>query len=297
MIVITTPTGRIGRRIVDSLIEGPEKMRVIARDPARLPARVRERAEIVQGSHRDPAVTTEAFAGADTVFWLTPPEPTADTPEEHYLGFARAACAAIRRQGVARVVAVSSLGHGYGRNAGLLSPTFAVDELIASTGVAYRPLRPPFFLENLLGQAGAIADQGTLTLANDGDRVLLTCAVRDVAAAAAGLLRDGGWRGQEAVPVVGPDDLTPREMAATLSDALTRPVRFELLGRDDYRAALARYGLPEAWTRGMADMAAAQDDGVYRLDPGAPRAATGFRRWCEEVLRPAVSGSGGAAER
>ncbi|MGO1839296.1 MAG: SDR family oxidoreductase [Candidatus Microbacterium stercoravium] len=67
MIVITAPTGQIGRQVVDALIDGGHPVRVIARDPDRLTRRVRDRVELVRGSHRDPEVLSEAFRGADSV--------------------------------------------------------------------------------------------------------------------------------------------------------------------------------------------------------------------------------------
>ena len=41
MIVITTPTGQIGRQVLDRILDSGEAVRVIARDPSRLPERVR----------------------------------------------------------------------------------------------------------------------------------------------------------------------------------------------------------------------------------------------------------------
>jgi uncharacterized protein YbjT (DUF2867 family) len=50
MIVITTPTGQIGRQVLGHLLESGEQLRVIARDPSQLPAGVREDLDIVEGS-------------------------------------------------------------------------------------------------------------------------------------------------------------------------------------------------------------------------------------------------------
>ncbi len=69
-IVVTTPTGRIGHQVLDNVLDSTEAIRVIVRDPSRLSPRVRERVEVVQGSHDDLDVVTKAFAGADCVFWL-----------------------------------------------------------------------------------------------------------------------------------------------------------------------------------------------------------------------------------
>lgn len=290
MIVLTAPTGRIGHQVLDALLDDGRHVRVIARDPARLTPRARQGAEIVKGSHSDPQVLAEAFKGADSVLWLVPPNPVAGDVREHYLGFTRPACEAVRARGVRRVVGVSSLGRAYGPGAGQLSAAFAMDEMIESTGAGYRALAMPFFMENLLHQAEALTTQGVLSLPVAADRPLPLVATRDIAATAARLLADDSWSGQATVPVVGPDSLSPEDMARVLSEVLGRPVRFEQLDRAAYKAAMVRYGMSEAWAQGLFDMADAQDNGVYdgewrALTTPAP---TGFRQWCREVLIPAA---------
>ena len=112
MIVITTPTGQIGRQVLGNLLDSGESFRVIVRDPAELPADVATGLDIVEGSHGDPAVVDKAFSGADAVFWLVPPDPRASSVEAAFVGFTRPAADAFRRHGVGRVVGVSALGRG-----------------------------------------------------------------------------------------------------------------------------------------------------------------------------------------
>jgi uncharacterized protein YbjT (DUF2867 family) len=296
MIVITTPTGRIGAQVLDEVVAGDEPVRVIVRDASRLPARTRQRVEVIQGSHGDADVVTKAFAGAGTVFWVVPPNMQVRNVVDYYLDFSRPASEAITTQGVERLVAVSSLGRESGElagRAGHLSAAFAMDDLLEATGVAYRALRMPFFKENLLGQAGTIRNQGTFFLANAADTPLATCATADVAAAATTLLLDDSWSGQGSVPVAGPDDLTPNDMAQVMSEVLRRPVRFQEISADAYRSTMSRYGMSEGAVRGMAEMAAAQNAGIYDHEsrtPPFPIPSTGFRRWCHDVLEPAVMG-------
>ena len=52
MIVITAPTGNIGHQVVENVLGSGEAIRVIARDPSRLPAQVLDRAEVVDGIAR-----------------------------------------------------------------------------------------------------------------------------------------------------------------------------------------------------------------------------------------------------
>src|SRR5215218_3402979 len=100
MIVVTTPTGAIGRQIIEQLLASGQPVRVVVRDPARLPEHVRTRVEVVAGSHGDRGVVDAAFAGADAVFWVVPPDPRAASLEAAYLDFTRPACEALPRSGV-----------------------------------------------------------------------------------------------------------------------------------------------------------------------------------------------------
>ncbi|MEV0091995.1 NAD(P)H-binding protein [Streptomyces sp. NPDC050738] len=293
MIVVTTPTGQIGREVVDHLLASAASIRVIARDPDRLPPHVRENAEVVRGSHADPALLAEACAGADRVFWLAPPDPRTDSVEAHFRAFTDPLRKVIADGGVERVVSVSTLGRGIAKNAGMISASLAMDEGIMATGVHYRALCPPFLMENLLGQAESIRTAGAFNLAADGDHVLRTCTTRDLGAEAARLLLDDSWTGQADVPMVGPDDLTPEGMAETVSEVLGRTVRVRRSTSGEYRATMLRFGASEAWAQGLAEMTdALEEQGFYgAMSPTTPdRAPTSFRQWCEEVLRPAVLG-------
>ncbi|XBS71284.1 NAD(P)H-binding protein [Acerihabitans sp. KWT182] len=292
MIVITTPTGGIGSQVLEKLLHSGEPLRVIARDPGRLPARVLERVEVVAGSHGDAAVVDAAFASADAVFWLTPPDFLAESVEAAYLDFTRPACDALRRQGVKRVVTVSALGRGWPRNAGYVSASLAMDDLIAATGVRLRALTMPSFMDNMLMQIESIKTQGVFFSAIDGDRKFPTCATRDIAAVAARLLPDASWDGQESVPILGPEDLSFNDMALIMSDVLKKPVRFQQISFDAYKSRLAGFRMSGAMVQGMLDMMAAKNEG---LDNRVPRTAqtsspTTFRQWCEDTLKPAVLG-------
>ena len=290
MIVITTPTGLIGRQVLDRVLAGDEPVRVIVRDRSRLSPQTRERVEVVDGSHGDPEVVDRAFAGADSLFWLAPPNRTAPTLEAAYADFTRPACEAIVRHGVERVVDVSALGRGVSDHAGLVSASLAMDDLIASTGAGFRALLTPSFMDNVLGQAEAIKSHGMFFSTVAPDRRLPTCATRDIAAIAAGLLLDHSWSGQDTVAVLGPEDLSHLDMAQIMSDVLGKPVGYRQIPIDAFRQQLAGVGMSEAMAEGMIEMMAAKDQGLDNAEPRTPQSSTptSFRRWCEEVLRPAI---------
>ena len=292
MIVVTTPTGTIGQQVLANILDSGRPVRIIARDPSRLPSQTRKRVEVVQGSHGDIDVVNQAFKGAESVFWLVPPDPQTKSIQAAYLDFTRPACDALRSQGVRRVVGVSALGRGVAmaRNAGLVTASLAMDDLIVSTGVSYRALTMPSFMDNILRQVEPIKTRGMFFSPISGDRKLPTCATRDIAAVAAKLLLDPSWSGQSDVPVLGPEDLSCNDMARIMSEVLGKSIRFQQIPFEAYKARFIEQGMSEAFAQGMVDMMTAKNEGLDNAAPRTPQSTTptSFRQWCEEVLKPAV---------
>jgi uncharacterized protein YbjT (DUF2867 family) len=291
MIVVTAPTSNIGRQLLERLLDAEVPLRVVARDPDKLTDRTRERAEVVAGSHSDPAVADKAFAGADAVFWLAPADPRASSALAAYVDFTRPAAEAFRRYGVERVVGITALGRGtpVAGEAGLVTASLAMDDLIASTGVAYRALALPSFMDNLLRQVHGIG-QGVLSWPVAGDLKAPLCATRDIAAVAARWLLDDSWTGVEEVPVLGPEDLSFEDLARILTEVLGRPVRYQRQLGAEFKAGLVGHGMSEPMAQAMLDMMNAKDRGLDNAAQRTPATSspTGFRQWCAEVLRPAL---------
>ncbi|MDQ0376856.1 NmrA family NAD(P)-binding protein [Amycolatopsis thermophila] len=291
MIVVTTPTGHIGRQVLDHVLAAGRPVRVVVRDPAGLPAEVRDRVEVVPGSHGDPDVVARAFDGADAVFWLVPADRRAAGPVEAYREFSRPAVEALTGQ---RVVGITALGRGtpLAGHAGHVTGSLAMDDLIAGTGVPFRALAAATFMDNVLRQVRGIKERGMLFDAVSPDHVQPMVARRDIAAVAARLLLDDTWTGQEEVPLLGPENLSGNDVTAIMSDVLGFPVRYGQVPGAAFKEQLIGAGLSEAMAQSMLDMAIAKDkgldDGVTRAPRHAIDTPTTFRRWCEDVLKPAV---------
>ncbi|WP_317202295.1 NAD(P)H-binding protein [Janthinobacterium sp.] len=294
MIVITAPTSTIGSQVLETLVSSGERVRVIARDPARLPTHMRERIEVLQGSHSDINIVNQAFEGADAVFWLVPPDPQAKTLEAAYVDFTRPACAAFKSQAMNRVVGISALGRGttIAAHAGLVTASLAMDDLIANSGVNYRALTMPSFMDNIIRQVVPIKTQGMFFSPISGDRKMPACATRDIAASAVRLLRDATWSGPGQLAVLGPEDISFNDMAKVISDVLGKPVRYQQISFETYKSWFTGFGMSEAMAQGMTDMASAKNDGLDNAESRAPdnTTPTSFRQWCEEILKPAVLG-------
>lgn len=292
MIVITTPTGNIGRHVVRLLLDANEPLRLIVRDASKLPPAVRDRVEVVQGSHGDAAVVDRAFQGADALFWLCPPTPSS-TPAAATVDFARPGADAIRRHGVAHIVAVTTLGRDtpWQDQAGNATGSIRMVDLMRQTGAAVRGLALPAFMDNALRQIDVIR-RGKMFGPIDPNKKLPHTATRDIGAAATGLLIDRSWSGQEDIPVLGPEELSYTDLANIVSDVIGREVRYEHQSYESYKEAAMTRGLTDAFAQGYVDMLRAKERG---MDNVASRdtaiiGPTSFRQWVEQELKPVIIG-------
>ncbi len=198
----------------------------------------------------------------------------------------------MKARGVQRVVGISALGRGWPRDAGYVTATLKMDDMIAQTGVSYRALACGSLMENILRQTASIRDRGVFYWPSPGNIKAPAVATRDVAAVAARLLLDASWSGVESIPLMGPEDVSFDDMARIMSETLGKPVSFQEISMDRNKAMMIDRGATEGMAQAMVNMLTAKNEGLDRMVPrtNASETPTGFRQWCELVLTPAVLG-------
>jgi hypothetical protein len=78
-----------------------------------------------------------------------------------------------------------------------------------------------------------------------------------------------------------------------MSEALGKPIRFQPIPPDNYKAQLIQDGASEVMAQGLVDLATdIYEHGIYDAEPRTPEntTPTTFRMWCDQVLKPAVLG-------
>ncbi|MFC6879064.1 MULTISPECIES: NAD(P)H-binding protein [Actinomadura] len=285
-IAVTTPTGHVGSRVVRLLLQAGVRPRLLARDPGRLDAAARERADVRRGDLTDAAFVREATAGARTVFWVDPTPTSSPDPVETTERTAAPLVDAVKAGDVERVVLLSSIGaerrHGMGHIDGLAR----IEEALDATGADVLHLRCAYFFTNLLFDLDGLAD-GVLTTSFEPDAPMAWVDPRDIGDVAAARLLNDAWHGRVVQGVHGPEDLTFTQVARILTGALGRPVRLDAVSHDDVRASLRSAGLDATAVEGIVGMAA----GTAGHVPDPPRDAvtttpTHLAGWAYAHLRP-----------
>jgi uncharacterized protein YbjT (DUF2867 family) len=193
MILITTPTGNIGRHVLRSLVNTNQSVRVIVRHPDKLDPNLAAQIDIVQGYIDDASVLAEALNGIESLFWCIPQSHTQEDVLLYYLHFTQALCAAIRETKPPRIVAVSSGGYGLAKNAGAISALHAMEDLLNTTNADIKYLRCGNFMENFLWQIKPISQQGMFFYPFPSEFPMPMVCTKDIGAVAAQWLGDRNW--------------------------------------------------------------------------------------------------------
>src|SRR5262245_3791870 len=290
-ILVTTPTGKIGSRIVPELLAPEFSVRVIVRDPARLPEEIREQIEVVRGSIDDAETLCKALDEVEALFWCIPPESLQETNvEQHYERFACTAWQAVRQAGTPRVVTISAGGKGLARKAGPISALHGMEEILNESGASIRHLRCGLFMENFFSQLRSIQRRGLISYPIPGHIPMPMAAARDIADVALRWLVRRDWDGIKGVAVHGPADLSYAEAAAIIGRVRERLVRYEETSVEDYVQMLSGLKASAAYARSRLEMFGALAQGVMRAEPRTPESTTPTRlgEWCEGEMGQAM---------
>jgi uncharacterized protein YbjT (DUF2867 family) len=261
-ILVTGATGRVGRHVVQGLLEAGVAVRALVRNPGLtgLPAAV----EVVAGDIYDPAAVEQAADGVDAAFLLWP----AYTAEG-----AEPVVAALTKQ-VSRVVYLSSMNGG-----GVWSE---IEALLADTDWTF--LRPGGFAVNTQEWAEQIRTGDVVRMPSPGaGRSLIH--ERDIADVAVLALLDDKHVGQSYV-LTGPEVLTQAEQVATIAEVLGRTIRVEEIPTAEARRAMLADGAdPTFVDAGLAYWSSLVDNPepvTHTVETLLTRPALTFRQWSEE---------------
>jgi uncharacterized protein YbjT (DUF2867 family) len=176
------------------------------------------------------------MVGIEKMFLLCPVHPRQVELEANAIDAARAA-------DIERIVKLSVINASIGSAVPLERWHAEAERRIEASGVPYTFLRPNMFMQELLRQADSIRARGEFFLPLGGARVSLTD-VRDIAAVAATVLTQPAHAGNT-YTVTGPQFLSFDDVAAALSSALGRPVRYVPVPMDVFKSAFTSSGAPQ----------------------------------------------------
>jgi uncharacterized protein YbjT (DUF2867 family) len=291
-LALTGVTGRLGGRIAARLRDTGLTPRLLVRDAARAPAL--PGCEVAVTSYDDAEAVGRALEGVEVVLMVSASESPDRVAQQRT--FVEAAASA----GVDHLVYTSFVSAGPGATFTLARDHGATEEAIRASGPAWTFLRDNLYLDFLPLLAG---DDGVIR-GPAGEGRVAAVAQDDIADVAAAVLLDPGAHAGRTYDLTGPEALSLGDVAAALSAATGRQVRYERETVEQAHASRASYGAPdwqvEAWVSTYLAIAggelADRSDAVERIAGHPPRSLTDVMR-SDPTLLARLRLSGGAGPR
>lgn len=200
---------------------------------------------VVQASMADKDGLISTLAGVSALYIVVP-------GSENRAELAELSIEAAKEAGVKHVVVVSV--PTVGKADILFSRQFKViEDKVSSIGLPYTIIRIPYFLDNLLGSASSVKDNGKFSLPLSGDKPMVIVATSDAGLAAATVLSDPSKHEGKTYEIVS-GRVTMDEVATALGSVLEKEVSYEKMEMDEAKQVFLGFGMPEWQVDGLLEM-------------------------------------------
>jgi uncharacterized protein YbjT (DUF2867 family) len=233
-ILVCGATGQCGRSVIETLRTKSAVFRAGTRHPEEA-TRARPGFDWVRLDYEDGSSLDAALEDVDALFLVTP-----YVPEKQKIEIARALIGRARQAGVTRIVTISSINSDLHAD----STTTVIERLVEDSGAIFTHLRPNWYMQNYHTIYLGSIRKGVIDH-YIGEAKVSFIDARDVGAVAATALSEPGHENQ-AYTLTGGEALDHHQVAALLSAAIGREIRYTARSDDDTRLAMQAAGYPES---------------------------------------------------
>lgn len=295
MYVITGATGNTGRIVAERLLAAGKKVRAIGRSAERLQGLAARGAEPYVGALEDSAALAKAFAGAEAVYAMIPPDMTSPDYRAHQDHVTDALTTALTESKVKHVVSLSSFGADKPDKTGPVTGLHVLEQkLNRIPGLNVLHLRAGYFMENTLAQIGIIKAMGVIAGPLRAELEIPMIATRDIGAAATDRLLRLDFSGSQTQELLGQRSLSMAEAAGIIGRGIGRPqLSYVRAPNDQVRQAMLQMGISATIVDLMMEMTDSMNSGhMVALEKRSAEntTPTSYETFVKEVFAPQFLG-------
>jgi len=260
--------GHISKPLAQKLINAGHHVTVISSKESNRSAIEKLGAKAAIGSVEDVVFLTKAFAGADAVYTMVPPN-FAPTNLKEWIGqIGKNYSEAVKANQIKYVVNLSSVGahlpDGCGPASGLHRAEQALNTL---TGVNIKHLRPAYFFDNLLANVGMVKQMNIIgSNFGEPDQKLVLADTSDITDAAFEELSGLPFTGHS-VRYIASDERSPGDVGKIIGSAIGKPsLPWVVFTNEQSTTGMLQAGLPEEITKNYVEMGDALHSGRMMED-------------------------------
>ncbi len=300
MYVILGATGNTGSVVARKLLDRGKRVRVVGRDNKKLAPFVSQGADAFAADVLDTDALSRAFAGAQSVYALIPPDMSSPDFRAYQVCVTESMAKALEEGGVTHAVTLSSVGADKPDKTGPVVGLHKMELRLSQVpGLNALHLRAGYFMENTLAQIGIIQSFDMMAGPVRADVPLPMIATKDIGAAAAEALLRLDFKGQQTQELLGARDVTYTEAAKIIGTAIGKPgLAYVQLPDEQVIQAMTGMGISRNMAQLLCEMSAAINSGYMKaLEPRSEKntTPTTFEAFVQEVFLPAFKGQAASA--
>ncbi len=241
---ITGITGQVGGVVARTLLAAGHTVRAVVRSVDKGNVWAKQGCQVALAEMSDAQALQAAFAGADGVFILLPPNfaPSKGFPEATAIVAQVSQALEAARPGV--IVCLSTIG-AQASQPNLLTQLQIMEQALGRLPMPVAFLRAAWFMENAAWDVEPALKTGVVqSFLQPLDKPFPMVATADIGRVAAELLRER-WDGRKVVELEGPRRVTPNDIAAAFSEILGRAVKMEAVPRERWEALFKGQGMAD----------------------------------------------------
>lgn len=237
MIAITGANGKLGRLIIEALMQeiSPSRIVGVVRNPEKAEDLMTRGVQVRQADYNQPDTLPAALKGAEKVLLISSNE-VGQRIRQHGSVIEAA------KEAGAKLLAYTSVLHADTSPLGIAGEHKETERLIRISGLPFVVLRNGWYTENYMRNLSTVLENGVI-LGCAGDGRLASAARADYATAAAAVLMHDDPE-DRIYELAGDTAYTMAELAAEIGRHVNKKIEYKDLSEEEYKAALVDSGMP-----------------------------------------------------
>ena len=243
-IAIAAAAGNVGSRIARQLQHNPDiELILLGNNLSSLKNLKIDNAKLISTDISDILQVEKATKDVNALFWMVPPVLNTLSLKNWYERVTKAGINAVKNNSIERVVLLSCLGAGSKENLGTVTYSGYMEQDFDKLNTNILALRPGYFMENLLLQQSSILNKGYFSFTYSGSHRIPFISTDDIGDAASHYLSYNEWSGKWKLNLMGPENITPFEIANRISKVLNKNIKYTQISISEVDEDLKNSGI------------------------------------------------------
>lgn len=241
MNIVLGASGQIGSAIVDALLKEGKPVKGVCRSPQKADKLKSKGIAVEIADFFDLEALKKAFKGGDTIFLLTPENPSSEDILADTESILKNYREAIRFSGIKKVIGLSSIGAQHQFGTGNLQMSYMLEHTFQDLSVKQIFIRPAYYYSNWMAYFETAKEYGVLPTFFPAELKIPMVAPTDVAAFIAKTMTDEAEQ-EKVYELVGPVSYSSTDVAHLFGNRLNRKVEAQQIPQGQWSETLKQIG-------------------------------------------------------